>query len=74
MEEALISDHKALENLLTSKTLSKRLFRIAFKLQEKNLKIIYSPGKECGNADALSKQEWQNDGAVDQPQEDGISS
>ena len=54
----VITDHRALESLLTSKVLSKRLHRFAMKLQEWDMKITYRPGSSNGNADALSRQEW----------------
>ena len=55
------TDHKALESLFTSKTLNRRLQRMAMRLQEWDLKIMYRPGGENANADALSRQEWFED-------------
>ena len=54
----VIIDHKALESLCTSKTLNKRLQRMAMKLQGWDVSIYYRPGEQNGNADALSRQEW----------------
>ena len=53
------TDHKALEALLTSKILNRRLSRWALYLQEFNFTIRYRPGKNNGNADGLSRQAWK---------------
>ena len=53
------TDHKALESLQSSKTLSRRLQRMAMKLQQWQITIKYRPGRDSANADALSRQEWK---------------
>ena len=63
-EFCVITDNRALESLQTSKTLNRRLSRMALKLQQWNLSIIYRPGDFNGNADALSRQEWPADVAI----------
>ena len=55
----LETDHKALEALITSKILNRRLSRWALYLQEFNFAIRYRPGKKNGNADGLSRQAWK---------------
>ena len=52
------TDHKALESLFTSNTLNRRLQRMAMRLQEWDLKIMYRPGGENANPDTLSRQKW----------------
>ena len=63
-EFCVITDHRALESLRTSKTLNRRLSRMALKLQQWNFSIIYRPGDCNGNANALSRQEWTADVAI----------
>ena len=46
-----------LESLQSSKTLSRRLQRMAMKLQQWQITIKYRPGRDSANADALSRQE-----------------
>ena len=52
------TDHKALMNLMTSKTLNRRLQRFVLKLQQWHVKIVYREGDVNANADSLSRQEW----------------
>ena len=60
------TDHKPLEQLTKSTRLNPRLARMAFKLQDWMVDIIYLPGENT-LADALSREEWT---ASDQPEED----
>ena len=52
----VLTDHKACTSLLTSQVLNNRLKRMTLFLQDKDIDIIYRPGKESGNADGLSRQ------------------
>ncbi len=54
----IYTDHKACESLLKSSRLNKRLTRMALKLQDRDLIIVYKPGKLNSNADGLSWQDW----------------
>ena len=51
------TDHRPLEQLLTSTRLNPRLARLAFRLQHWLIQIIYLPGEENTLADALSREE-----------------
>ena len=55
------TDHKALVYLLKSKRLNRRLYGWLLKLQEFDMEIIYKPGKENADADALSRQAWSSE-------------
>ena len=55
----VFTDHKPCISLMRSRTLNRRLRRMALKLQEFQPEIVYRPGSECGNADGLSRQAWQ---------------
>ena len=55
------TDHKPLEQLTTSTRLNPRLARLAFKLQEWMVDIVYLPGEENTLADALSREERQTE-------------
>ena len=52
----IYTDHKACTALFTSTVLNTRLKRMTLYLQDKDLNIVYRPGKESANADALSRQ------------------
>ena len=52
----VVTDHKACTSLLTSSVLNSRLKRMTYYLQDKDITIVYRPGKESGNADGLSRQ------------------
>lgn len=58
---ALITDHKALESLFTSKVLNRKLTRWALYLQEFDFVPKYRPGITHQNADGLSRQAWSKD-------------
>ena len=49
----VVTDHKTCTALLTSTVLNSRLKRMTYYLQDKDITIIYRPGKESGNADGL---------------------
>jgi transposase InsO family protein len=52
----IFSDHKNLVNFTTTKTLNRRQVRWAELLGQHKFKIVYTPGKENGRADALSRR------------------
>ena len=52
----IYTDHKACTALLTSTVLNNRLKRMTHYLQDKDLDIIYRPGKYSTNADGFSRQ------------------
>ena len=54
----MVTDHKRLTALMSSKTLNKRLKGWALKLSEHNFDIVYRAGDLNGNADGLSRQAW----------------
>lgn len=55
----VVTDHKALEYLQSSRHLNGRLTRWALQLQHYNFSIRYRPGKSHQNADGLSRQRWE---------------
>ena len=55
------TDHKPLLQLLTSEHLNPRLRRFAYKLQHWLLEVCYLPGDENSLADALSREERDQD-------------
>ena len=63
------TDHRPLEQLMTSTRLNPRLSRLAFKLQHWLIDIQYLPGQQNTLADALSREERTADRA-DQTEED----
>ena len=50
------TDHKACTAILTSTVLNNRLKRMTHYLQDKDLDIVYRPGKDSTNADGFSRQ------------------
>ena len=52
------TDHKALESLLSSRVLNRKLTRWALFLQEFAMTITYRSGKKNQNADGLTLQAW----------------
>jgi transposase InsO family protein len=52
----ILSDHKNLVNFTTTKTLNRRQVRWAELLGQYKFKIVYTPGKDNGRADALSRR------------------
>ena len=54
----VITDHKALVSLLHSRILNRRLHGWVLQLLQFDFTITYRPGKENGDADALSRQAW----------------
>ena len=54
----IYTDHKALCSLLSSNTFNRRLQRFTLKLHPLDVNIVYKPGRDNGNADGLSRQEW----------------
>ena len=55
-ELTIFTDHKNLTHFLTTKELNKRQVRWAELLGQYKFKIIYTPGKDNGRADALSRR------------------
>src|SRR6185295_6619757 len=53
-EFVIVSDHQALRQIVKNSTESKRMKRWLTKLQEYNFEVVYKPGNELTNADALS--------------------
>ena len=62
----LRTDHRALENLMSSQHLNRRLWRWCLYLQDFSFKCVYRPGAENGVADALSRQGWSGMDKKDQ--------
>ena len=56
----VFTDHKALVSLLHSKVLNRRLHGWVLQLLQFDFKILYRPGLENGDADALSRQAWDS--------------
>jgi len=54
----VITDHRALEYLQSSRHLNGRLTRWALILQHYSFMVKYRPGKQHQNADGLSRQAW----------------
>ena len=54
----VITDHKALEQLMISKGLNRRLHGFMLKLQGHRLTIKYREGRSNSNADGMSRQAW----------------
>jgi transposase InsO family protein len=52
----VFSDHKNLVNFTTTKTLNRRQVRWSETLGQYKFKIVYTPGKDNGRADALSRR------------------
>ena len=70
---SIYTDHKACTALLTSTVLNTRLKRMTLYLQDKDLTIIYRPGKDSGNADGFSRQFDDNDTAPPQDSSTPVS-
>ena len=58
----ILTDHRALESLMTSRVLNRRLQNWALQLQDFNFQIEYRPGEQNLDADCLSRQAWENVG------------
>ena len=56
----VVTDHKALVSFLKSKVLNKRLQGWMLQLLQFDFTIVYRPGVEHLDADALSRQAWQS--------------
>ena len=54
----VVTDHKPCLALMDGTSLNKRLLRFALSLQTYQATIIYKPGKDLANADAMSRQCW----------------
>ena len=52
------TDHKALVSLLQSRVLNRRLQGWVLQLQDFDFQVIYKPGKDNADVDALSRQSW----------------
>ena len=55
----VLTDHRPLMALFTSKVLNRRLQGMLFKLLEFDITIMYRKGKNNENADGLSRQAWR---------------
>lgn len=69
----VVTDHRALEWLMSKKEPAGRLARWALKLQEYQISIEYRPGKKHQNADCLSRTPVQHIHAVFSGYDDWIS-
>ena len=68
----VVTDHKALVSFLHSRILNKRLHGWVLQLLDFNFEIVYRPGKEGQDADALSRQAWDSkDGDPCRPDSEG---
>ena len=56
----VITDHKALVSLLHSRVLNRRLHGWVLQLLQFDFEILYRPGTENNDADALSRQAWDS--------------
>ena len=56
----VVTDHKALVSLLHSRVLNRRLHGWVLQLLEFDFIVKYRPGVENGDADALSRQDWDS--------------
>ena len=56
----VVTDHKALVSLLSSRVLNRRLHGWVLQLLEFDFSVVYRPGLENGDADALSRQAWDS--------------
>ena len=56
----VVTDHKALVSLLHSRVLNRRLHGWVLQLLEFDFTVMYRPGQENGDADALSRQAWDS--------------
>ena len=56
----VVTDHKALVSLLHSRVLNRRLHGWVLQLLEFDFTVMYRPGQENGDADALSRQTWDS--------------
>ena len=56
----VVTDHKALVSLLTSTVLNRRLHGWVLQLLDFDFSIEYRPGRDNGDADALSRQAWDS--------------
>ncbi len=54
----VLTDHRPLTSLLTSKTLNRRLRGMVLKIMQYNVSIFYRQGTKNRNADGLSRQSW----------------
>ena len=70
-EFTVVTDHRALVHLMSSKKLNKRLTGWALQLMDFNFKIVYRPGRVHQDADGMSRQGWQD---VKQLEEEGVLS
>jgi hypothetical protein len=52
----IYTDHKNLVNFTTTKTLNRRQVRWSEMLGQYKFKVVYTPGKDNGRADALSRR------------------
>jgi len=55
----VVTDHKAMESMMSSKTLNRQVQGWALKLQTFDFVIQYRAGELNANADGLSRQAWE---------------
>ena len=66
----VVTDHKALVSILSSRVLNRRLHGWVLQLLEYDFCVTYRPGLENGDADALSRQAWDSRSGDPWQQED----
>ncbi len=59
----IYTDHRECTSLLSITHLNRRLMRLALKIMDRDVDIRYRPGRDNANADGLSRQDWDDDGA-----------
>jgi len=59
---SVVTDHRPSKALLMSKTLSRLIRNWVLQLQDFDFEITHRPGKDNGELDALSRQDWNHPG------------
>ena len=68
-EFTVVTDHRALVYLMSSKKLNKRLTGWALQLMDFHFTIVYKPGNSHQDADGMSRQGWRD---PEQSEEEGV--
>ena len=68
-EFTVVTDHRALVHLMSSKKLNKRLTGWALQLMDFNFTVVYKPGNSHQDADGMSRQGWKD---PEQSEEEGV--